>query len=79
MKKGESDLARLKKMIVKDDLRLPKEAFRLLKTEIAGVIDGYFDVEEDTAELMTERLDTGKIGIYFVCVASGAKKVRTMV
>ena len=77
MKKG--DIERLQKMLLTDDLKVPGHNLEIVKNELFGVVESYFDVDEKSVEFIIRPREDGAYVFYFHGVASGAKKVRTMV
>ena len=78
MKGGERELDRLRKMIRKDNFRIPDEAIGILKSELITVLDGYLDVADESVELAFFTGDEDKIVFTLTGKAVGVKTIRSL-
>ncbi|MBO4540225.1 MAG: cell division topological specificity factor MinE [Clostridia bacterium] len=78
MKGGERELDRLKKMIRKDNFRIPNEAIGMLKSEVITVLDGYLNVEDESVELAFFTEEGGKIVFTLTGKAVGVRTIRSL-
>ena len=78
MKGGERELDRLKKMIRKDNFRIPDESIGILKSELITVLDGYLDVADESVELAFFTGEEGKIVFTLTGKAVGVKTIRSL-
>ena len=79
MKERASDAERLKKMLLRDDLRLPGGAVEMLKSELIGVVENYFDVEEKTISFSVLPYENGGYVFLLQGLALKAKRVKTII
>ena len=78
MTDGERELTRLRKMIRKDNFRMPNEAIEFLKNELSDVLNGYLEVEKESVELAFSTGEEGKIVFLLTGKAVGVRKLRSL-
>lgn len=73
-----SNVERVKKMLLRDELRLPGGAMEMLRSELIGTIEGYFDIDEKSVAFSV--VVTENVGYVFSLqgVAKSVKKVKTI-
>lgn len=75
MKKNE-EILRLKRVLLNDNISIPNGVMKILKKDISHVLQGYFNLTEDGAEIS---IDIDQNGIYQIKIsanADGVKEVR---
>ncbi|NCA92075.1 hypothetical protein EOM82_02340 [bacterium] len=75
MKKNE-EILRLKRVLLNDNISIPNGVMKILKNDISHVLQGYFNLTEDGAEIS---IDIDQNGIYQIKIsanADGVKEVR---
>ncbi len=75
MKKNE-EILRLKRVLLNDNISIPNGVMKILKKDISRILQGYFNLTEEGAEVT---IDINSEGIYQINIsacADGVKEVR---
>lgn len=78
MKNISDDFVRLKKVILTDSLKIPNGVVEVLKKDIIGILNSYFDLNEESVKTDITIDDKGSYEIKTYAKARAARKVKTL-
>lgn len=78
MKGVTDDLIRLKRVILTDSLKIPNGVVEVLKNDINGILNSYFELLEDGVKTDISVDESGIYRISMTAKASSARKMKTI-
>lgn len=78
MKAASDELVRLRRVILGDSLKIPNGVLEVLKNDVKGVLNSYFDLKEDSLQ---SEITVDENGVYHVVInasCASVKKVKAL-
>ncbi len=72
------DLVRLKRVLLTDQMRIPNGMADLLRNDMVTVLDGYFELDKKSLQLVMTIEDSGLYRISVQAQASAVRKMQTI-
>lgn len=73
MKAASDELVRLRRVILGDSLKIPNGVLEVLKNDVKGVLNSYFDLKEDSLQ---SEITVDENGVYHVVIAASCTSVK---
>lgn len=74
--KMNEEILRLKRVLLNDNISIPNGVMKILKKDILHVLQGYFNLTEEGAEVSIDIDQNGMYQIKISASADGVKEVR---
>ncbi len=78
MKTSSDELVRLQKVILGDSLKIPNGVLEVLKSDIKGVLNSYFELKEESLKPEIEIDEEGLYHIKISAICTAIKKVKAL-
>ncbi|MGN0767836.1 MAG: hypothetical protein ACI4M8_00620 [Christensenellales bacterium] len=73
MKAASDELVRLRRVILGDSLKIPNGVLEVLKNDVKGVLNSYFDLKEDSLQ---SEITVDENGVYHVVITASCTSVK---
>ena len=73
MKAASDELVRLRRVILGDSLKIPNGVLEVLKNDVKGVLNSYFDLKEDS---LKSEITVDENGVYHVVITASCTSVK---
>ena len=73
MKAASDELVRLRRVILGDSLKIPNGVLEVLKNDVMGVLNSYFDLKEDSLQ---SEITVDENGVYHVVITASCTSVK---
>ena len=73
-KRADKERARLRAVLVQDRMGASEEIIGMLRSDVAALLDDYFDVDADSLKVV---LDAREDGMYLLRIAAKAVRIKT--
>lgn len=78
MKGVTDELIRLKRVILTDSLKIPNGVLEVLKNDINGILNSYFEVTSDGVKVDINLDESGLYHVTLTAEATAARKIKTV-
>lgn len=78
MNKQSSELARLRRVILNDTLKIPNGVVEILKNDLFNVLGSYFDIEKETLKIEITVGEDGKYNLSLTAQGNSAKNLKNL-
>ena len=73
MKAASDELVRLRRVILGDSLKIPNGVLEVLKNDVKGVLNSYFDLKENSLQ---SEITVDENGVYHVAITASCTSVK---